>query len=257
MLIELHNNLFSSQLLPLADVSIWDLVKIFGIVLAGYCLYQFIKHYRDVARKCSVERWARENGYDFDPGPDMELASLYSIVDQLQIGEDRYAINVVQGKHHGRQFHFFDFDAVALVYDSDGTYSRNEYHLSALGIQLPASFNEELTIRPEGFLDKVFKSSGRQDIDFESREFSSAFVIQSTSKKFAYAVVTQQMMEFLLQHRKTSFEIEGPVIAFTEKGRMDLKDVPPLLSFAVDLIDRLPEYLVDDARQTHDYGAAE
>ena len=62
----------------------------------------------------------------------------------------------------------------------------------------------DLLIRPEGFFDKVAGAFGFDDIDFESEEFSRAFFVKSSDKRFAYDVLHPRMLELLMAERNAA-----------------------------------------------------
>jgi hypothetical protein len=63
-----------------------------------------------------------------------------------------------------------------------------------------------LLIRPETVADRVPGAGG---INFESAEFSRNFFVQSPDRKFAYDVISPQVMEYLLANPGWSFELVG------------------------------------------------
>ena len=65
-------------------------------------------------------------------------------------------------------------------------------------VMVPLDGMPDILIRREGFLDKVAGFLGFDDIDFESVEFSRAFMVKSQDKRFAYDLIDAQMMEFLM-----------------------------------------------------------
>jgi len=101
----------------------------------------------------------------------------------------------------------------------------------------------QLTIRREGFFDRVAETFGFQDIKFESTEFSKAFCVRSPDKKFAYDVCNAKMMEYLLANRDLSVEIENQALALAFDSCLTMEQIESDLQRLVEIRSRLPEYL--------------
>jgi hypothetical protein len=86
---------------------------------------------------------------------------------------------------------------------------------------------------------------GYDDIDFESHEFSRAFCVRSSDRKFAYDVCNARMMEFLLENRELCVEIENNVLALLFDGKMDVERIPANLDRLVAIRRLMPGYLFD------------
>jgi hypothetical protein len=87
---------------------------------------------------------------------------------------------------------------------------------------------------------------GYDDIDFESSEFSRAFAVRSRDRKFTYDVCHPRMMEYLLEHRDLSLEIEGRCVAMSFDRRLKPEEVPARLQQLIQIRQLFPEYLYRD-----------
>lgn len=101
----------------------------------------------------------------------------------------------------------------------------------------------EIRVYPESGLEKAKQLAGFQDIEFDSVEFSDAFVVTCEDKKFAYDVCHTRMMELLLQHRDMSLEIERNAICLSFPYRLDVNDIEGKLDLLVQVAEYLPAYL--------------
>jgi len=116
-------------------------------------------------------------------------------------------------------------------------------------MQLPVNLRGELKVRPENFFDKLAGAVGFDDIDFESDEFSKKFHVKARDKKFAYAVITQEMMAFLLRHPTASVELDGGAMCIALGSGVSKPELwPSYLEIGKGVISRLPEYLKDAAK---------
>jgi hypothetical protein len=87
---------------------------------------------------------------------------------------------------------------------------------------------------------------GAKDIDFESVEFSNAFVVESKDKKFAYDICHARMMDFLLQYPESTLKLERHAIAFINRGRYEPRQVEKIMGRVVTIRKLIPEYLYRD-----------
>jgi len=81
------------------------------------------------------------------------------------------------------------------------------------------------------------------DIDIESAEFSRKFFVKAPEKRWAYHVVHQQMMAYLLE--APSFHIQfdsGDVMVWRSK-RFSAQDLDDAFTLIQGMLERLPEYV--------------
>ena len=176
---------------------------------------------------------------------DDSIATRYRFLDALRQGSNRYAFNVLIGDYEGHAAQVFDYHYETHSTDSKGRRQTHHHHFSFFILALPRNF-PELRIYPEGLLSKFGQMLGFDDIDFESVEFSRAFCVRSTDKKFAYDICHTRMMEYLLGNRQLSLEIEGPCLAMSFNSRLDPQQIPSRLRQLVEIRNLFPEYLLRD-----------
>jgi hypothetical protein len=108
---------------------------------------------------------------------------------------------------------------------------------------------KSLVIRPEHFFDKVTEFFGYDDIDFELNEFSRKFYVKSPDKKWAFDVIHQATMEFLLDSPKFHLELQGPyVMAYHKSSTFDIEEFSAAIAVIEGVLDRLPEYLLRELK---------
>lgn len=181
----------------------------------------------------------------FSPDRDHTLAKQFQWLDALAHGTNRYAQNVMAGVWRDHPATAFDYHY--QVTTSNGKTSQTtHHHLAVFALTLPCPF-PEIRIVPEDFGSRIAQALGWEDIDFESAEFSNAYVVRSKDRKFAYDVCHPRMMEFLLTHRDLRIEIEGNTLATWSPGRLR----PDSVEFALDRIASvrglLPAYLFSES----------
>jgi hypothetical protein len=156
----------------------------------------------------------------------------------LHRGRSRHAHNIITGQLAGREITAFDYR-----YTTGSGKNKRTHSFSAIIVTAPFPL-KPLFIRREGFFDKVTEFFGADDIDFESAEFSRKFFVKSTDKKWAYDVIHQRMMEYLLTAPKFAIQFAGNSIIAWHQSTFTPDDFQSAFDLIEGMIQRLPEYLV-------------
>jgi hypothetical protein len=205
------------------------------LVVIPAAIYQYIAARK--RREGLFELAARLN-LNFDPRHDCLIPERFFFLKQFTQGENRYASNVLSGSYRQNEILAFDYH-----YVTGSGKNRQEHNFSFFILLMRGTAFPQLTIRREGFLDRVGELFGLEDIKFESAEFSKAFCVRSPDKKFAYDVCNPAMMEYLLANRDLSVEIETYVIALAFNSRLAVGQFEPNLQRLAEIRARLPQYL--------------
>ncbi len=180
------------------------------LVLTGIILGAIYSSKAAKQRRLDLAELARGWGWSFDLLKDPTHDERYAHFSEFCQGHSRAAYNTLRGSMliQDRQYPAIMGDYTYKVTSSNGkSTTTTTYHFSYLIVHLPFAMVPELTIRKEGFFDKIAGAIGFNDIDFESAEFSRRFMVKSSDKKFAYDVITAQMMEYLLAGEPPRIEI--------------------------------------------------
>jgi len=173
---------------------------------------------------------------------DRSIGSRYSFLNKLDQGSNRYAFNVLEGKYRGHPVHAFDYHYETYSTDSKGR-RQTHHHYFSFFILHQTHFFPELRIYPENFMSKIGQMMGYDDIDFESIEFSKAFTVRSTDKKFAYDICHTRMMEYLLQDKALSVEFESQCIALAFDRKLAVDQFERRLDQLCEIRELIPDYV--------------
>lgn len=164
----------------------------------------------------------------------------FALMDQ---GHDRTASSLLYGQVDGHRVHLFEYRYKTGSGKDESTY---HYTCCVWGLPVPLA---DMAIRPEGLMDRVAEWFGDNDIDFESAEFSRRYHVNGDDRREVYAVVTPQMMEFIMGSDLEYLEIIGDT-ALVHKSDGTL--TPELCRWFLDVargFDRhLPEHLIRQKR---------
>ncbi len=195
--------------------------------------------YAAAKRRGELLAWAQSKGLSFSPAKQFSLGDRFGSFHCLQTGQDRYAYNIIQGPWPPeRQAICFDY---LYVTGSGKNRTTHTFSAAVMTSKVPL---KPLLIRPENLFDKFAEFLGFEDIDFESAEFSRAFYVKSSDRRWAYDVLHPRAMEFLLARPRFAIQFDtGCAIAFrsTVFSTRDFQSACDTLS---GLLDGLPEYLV-------------
>jgi len=221
--------------MPVPMVLILVLFVAFGVAVAVF------SYLREKKRREAFQRLAAELGLRY-VSRDRSIAARYRFLNVLRKGSNRYAFNVLRGTYQGHPTQVFDYHYETHSTDSKGGRQTHHHYFSFFILEQEKGF-PELRIYPEGLFSRFGQMLGFDDIDFESVEFSRAFVVRSRNRKFAYDVCHTRMMEYLLAHRDVSLEIEGRCIAMSFPKRLRPEEIAQRLHQLIEIRRLFPEYL--------------
>lgn len=228
-----------------AQAEILIIVAVIAVIVLAV-----IGHLQAQKRREALAQWARSLGLSFDPRKDRGMDNRFAAFSCLRQGENRYAYNIMQGTVRQHPVCAFDYHYETHSTDSKGHRTTHHHHFSAAMVDsgLPL---KPLFIRPENFLDKITEFFGWDDIDFESAEFSRKFYVKSPDKRWAFDVIHQATMEFLLDRPVFTLDFQGRhVMAYRDK-QFDPRDFVAALEVIEGVLNRLPKSVI---RELH--GAA-
>jgi len=205
-------------------------------------------HMFSLERRKKIAVYAKSKGLHFAPDKDKKIDSCYSSFKCLRRGHSRYAYNIMRGKLDGRDLTAFDYH-----YVTGHGKSRRVYNFSALIIQSPLPL-KPLYLRPENIFDKVTDFFGFDDIDFESAEFSRKFYVKSPEKRWAYHVIHQRMMVYLMESPRFHIQFDPEFIMAWRGKRFSEQDYDNSFALIQGILKRLPEYVkkqqLDNSQKT-------
>ncbi len=134
-------------------------------------------------RRQAIEKEAGRLGLSFSPDRNPELARKYESLRGLHNGSNRYAFDVIRGRHREQPITMFDFHHETHSTDSKGHSQTDHHYQHVVLLNLERTF-PNLLIAPEGIFSKIAQAVGYDDIDFESHEFSRRFCVRSPDRRF-------------------------------------------------------------------------
>ena len=219
--------------MPAAVIIFFILVSV-SVIIIGVLVYYFYKK-----RQQALARLAASLGFKFTARDIFGIPERYAFLGLFQYGHSRRAQNIIYGSREGALVYIFDY-----YYVTGSGKNRSVHRFNCCVVEVGADF-PRLWIRKERWFDKVAAVVGFDDIDFESAEFSRRFFVKSSDKKFAYEVINQQMMEFLLESPHNPFiELQHHACLFYFKARWSVDVFRYLYEFAFAFLERVPDWVL-------------
>ncbi len=189
-------------------------------------------------RRKELVAWASGKGLAFRPGRDRGFDERYRAFGCLCRGYSRCAFNIAEGDWNERRVTAFDYR-----YVTGSGKNRQTHHFSAIILRSNVPL-KPLRIRSENVFDRVTEFFGLDDIDFESAEFSREFHVKAADKRWAYDVLHQRTMEFLLSMPRFSIEFDDRHVIAWRNRRFNVETFESAIAVVEGVLDRLPEYVV-------------
>ena len=238
----------TEEFIKMIEISIKVCILVAGLIALPFVIAAHKERRKKQAAAMSAT--ARELGLEFSESANSRLAGMVRHLDSLDVekGRDRYALNVVQGSFDGHPVAVFDYHYAT---SGDWWWPPDwiiHNYLSIILVDLEREF-PELIIGPEGggLFKRIAEALGGGDIDFESHEFSEQFDVRSNDKKFAYDFCNARMIEYLLENRGTSLEVDKSSLAMGYKDMHDVSRIKRRLASLVEIRSRMPNYLFEGA----------
>lgn len=248
------------------------LLVILGIAGAGGLIWLIIKMEAEAKRRAqerldSMVGFAEECGFSFsslhDGGHDEEFAHF----EVFQRGFARYAYNTISGeidlgegemgKRFGRvkagDFSYKTRETYTTTDSKGRTRTRTrivKHDFSYFIMELPFRRTPDLLIRREGFFDRIASVFGKNDIDFESSEFSKKYYVKCENRKFAYDIVNQRMIEFLLKTQPGVIDMEHGRLSLTDGfSKWEAQRFRQSLGWTLKFLEQWPDFVVKDLEE--------
>lgn len=214
----------------------WVIVVI-AIIVAGGIIFSA---YASAKRRKELAEWALSKQLDFVAAKDSDFDSRYPNFKCLNRGDSRYAYNIITGAIASRVFLGCDY------HYATGSGKNRQHHNFSLVIVKSPILLEPLFIRPENFLDTLAEFAGFNDIDFESAEFNKKFYVKAPNKKWAYDIISPNMMEFLIQSPVFSIQFDLLSIIIYRDRFFSTADFEVAVDLINGVFERIPEYVIQD-----------
>ncbi len=211
---------------------------LFGIFVLLIIIAAFFAWRSEEKRRAALRAWSKRQGWSLLDHSVRGWHVDYPGIKLFKQGHGQEGDNIITGHFRGRPVTLLDFEYTT---QSGKSRTTHRYGVTILATDFSTV---PLQIRREYFFDKVGEFLGAGDIDFESVEFSKKFHVKSSDRKWAYDIIHNQMMEYLLKAPDFSIEFGFGEIVISQTGRCTPEQYEKQVAMAMDLYDLIPDYVV-------------
>jgi hypothetical protein len=222
---------------------------VIAIVVVGIAVVLGIAYWswkREKERKAALAAYAAGHGFQLTERDDSLIQRWGEGADPFDEGFDKRCENIMRGVWDGRPATLFDYTyhTWETSTDSKGNTTRHKesHHVAITAVQTDRPY-PALSVRPEGFLGRAWGRLTNTDIQLEWEDFNRAFTVNCPDRRFASDVLTQQMMEMLMQERDLACSIIGPDILTLRRGRHDQTELEVTMASLDQILDLVPEHV--------------
>lgn len=216
-------------------------ILLFGGFFVLIVVLGILGHFQEKKRRETLRKFAEARQWYFESDKVRGFDAKYLRFDFLDRGRNRYAHNIVAGTHEGYEIEAFDYHYETRSRGSDGKRKTRHHRFSVAVIGSPFPLRD-MTIRPEGVFDKLSAAFGWDDIDFESAEFSRKFHVKAQDRRWAYDVLNQRAMAFLLESPQYEIHFAGPHLALRSRSRFEPWEFAKTVEMGTTLLDGIPGF---------------
>lgn len=198
-------------------------------------------HKKEKERRAQMRAFAKSRNLYFHQAKVHEFEQDYPEFDFLRQGKGRYAYNIMAGKSNNREVTGFDYHYQTTSTDSKGRTQTHHHRFSGFIIEGDFSL-KPMTLRPEGLFDKISAAFGWDDIDFESAEFSRKFHVKAADRRWAYDVLTQSTMEYLLEAPPYEIHMGPKHLAVKGASCFEAWEFKKALEIGETILNGIPEF---------------
>ncbi|MBI3866625.1 MAG: hypothetical protein HY290_32485 [Planctomycetia bacterium] len=221
---------------------------IYWIVIAvAVVVYIGLRVFLDAdARVFSLQKWADLNNFTFQREKDASIGPRYAQLTRLSSHQNCSASNVVRGSLGEYTFCAFDFIDLDQRRRSNVRHKHGPTATSFAAVVIETDLGlPPVVIERETLLEKVAKTFGAEDVQFESDAFNAKFMVRSPDKSRAIAIVGPAIQQLLVDTPLFEFESSLQVLELhgslvLARSRSDQffseKDYPELLQLLADLL---------------------
>jgi hypothetical protein len=198
---------------------------------------------QDQKRRRRLRRWARAHRLQHDGGRRRGWEKRYPAVKLFDRGHSRQSVLVLEGEDEGRELVCLDYR-----YVTGSGKNRQTHRYGVVVLQTPGPVIP-LRIRREHVFDKVGEFFGHDDIDFESSEFSRRFHVSAADRRWAYDVIHQETMAYLLAAPPLTVEFGFAEIAVYKRGALSAETAEQGLQMARRMLALIPADVLSGVSQ--------
>ena len=210
------------------------------LIIIAVIIMAVIGHHQNKARRAALAAFAASEGLQFDATRQRGMEDVYPGFDLFRRGSGRYAENFMTGSHGNCGMSIFEYHY--QTQSGSGKRRSTQHHRYTVIMLQPPFPLRPLSVRPEGWWDKLTAAFGWDDIDFESAEFSRRFHVKSPDRRWAFDVLTARTIEFLMGRKELSLEMDDRQLMVPLRGRIEPPAILDAMATGIGVLEGIPQF---------------
>lgn len=218
-----------------AGHSLWWLIAAGGIAVALWIIDAVRAH----RHRGEYAEFALAHGWDFSRRS-FDYNQRFATA-PFGVGSSCFQSDVLRGTLNG-----LDCATFTHSYETgDDAGDKRKYVFQVTLVELPVNL-PRLELIPESLIQRVAKTVGAMDIDFESADFNRTWRVRATDRKYAHDVLDPRMLERLIQPDAVGamIRIEGGAVMTWQAGRAGLDGLAVRLGVLAAIARRIPDHVL-------------
>lgn len=205
----------------------------------GAAVFWVVDYVRAQRHRSEYAEFAALHGWNYSPGS-FDYNSRF-VSAPFGVGIKRHQSDVLRGTLNGVECATFTHRYELEKSGGDST----DYVFQVTLVELPVTL-PRLELIPESIAQRLAKSVGAMDIDFESHAFNRMWRVRAADRKYAHDVLDPRMLERLTQSdvEGVMIRIEGGAVMTWSAGRAGVDGLAARLGVLTAIARRIPDHVI-------------
>ena len=220
----------------------WVLLFPFVILTVVFGLFAVIAVYswqKEKERTRVLQTTAAQLGWSFAGSAPLNMIAGLERFALFDHGQGREIKNFMYGEVSGIKAAVFDYFYVTGSGKNRQTHAQSVVYLEPTNLNVPY-----FSLRPEGFLYKIFTAFGYQDIDFGQRpEFSRQYILRGQDEQAIRRTFNDRLLAFYESHPGTCTDAGGSQLFIFRGGyRCQPQEIQSYVGLGLEVLNLFPRY---------------
>jgi hypothetical protein len=218
-------------------------ILLFAVGLVAVATFAYLAYQADKKRRAALQAFALSSGWTYVAQDDSWCDRFVGA--PFGDGDNRCALNVLQGPYEGMQMLAFDYQYETHSTDGKGNRTTTTHRFAVCSLRLPAPL-PGLELSPESALTRLAGHLGFDDVELESEDFNRLYRVKARNPKFAYDVLNPRTMAALLGRPALHMRLLDIDAVCWESGRLEPVELIARLSTLQLLVRGIPSFVWSD-----------
>lgn len=212
---------------------------IIALVIGLVIVLLIYSHKREKERTRQLQVTAGQLGWMFAENAPLNMIPAFERFALFNLGHGRNIKNMMYGEANGIKAAVFDY-----IYVTGSGKHRQTHYQSVVYLEPANLFIPYFSLRPEGFLLKIFQAFGYQDIDFGQRpNFSSQYILRGQDELAIRQAFNDGLLSFYETYPGTCTDGGGNQLFVYRSGqRFEPHEIQQYVGFGLQIMNLFPRY---------------